>query len=215
VFSHEIEPGTLDTSDFKIKTSKGEFYEVDIVTSRPATEACELRTVLLIGHYGNAPDNEPVEVGIVGDLLARSGQNFKGQTIAVTPLSNGPFLNYAEYFKIDDDYPFVEKGIGCDCPKNTTTIVRTVWAGGVRAIDGEELGEKDLRQFTVSIEKRKSKIIDVHPFKIADIGDNDNNIDLCIKGKGIPVSVSVKPNTTIDPRDDSNEFTTIKIISRW
>lgn len=215
VFSHELEPSTLDETDFRIKTSKGEFYDVDIVTFRPALEAFELRTVLLIGDYGNAPDNEPVEVEIVGDLLARSGQNFKGQTIIVTPLSDRPFLSYSEYFKIDDDYPFVEKGRGCDCPKNTTTIVRTVWAGGVRAMDGEELGEKDLSQFTVSLDKSKGIINEVHPFKIADTGDNDNNIDLCIEEKGTPVSVSVEPNTAMDPRDDPNDFTTIKIISRW
>jgi len=174
-----------------------------------------LRTALLIGDYGNAPDNEPVELEIVGDLLARSGQNYKGQKIAVTPLNAGPFLSYAEHFIIDDAYPFEKRGKGCDCPKKTSTVVRTVWAGGVRAMDGEELGEKELRQFTVTLERRRNKMIDVHPFKIADTGDNDNNIDLCIKEGGIPVSVSVKPNTAIDPRDDPNDYTEIKILSRW
>lgn len=215
VFSHEIEPSTLDASDFKIKTSKGEVFDVDVVTLRPAIEAFELRTVLLIGDYGDAPDNEPVEVEIVGDLLARSGQNYRGQKIAVTALREGPYLSYAEHFVVDDAYPFNQRGRGCDCPKKTTTIVRTVWAGGVRAMDGEELGDKDLQQFTVTLEKRRNKTIDVHPFQIADTGDNDNNIDLCINEKGKPISVSVKSNTAIDPRDDPNDFTTIKILSRW
>jgi len=169
----------------------------------------------LIGDYGDAPDNEPVEVKIVGELLARSGQNFKGQKVAVTPLSKGPFLSYAEYFTIDDVYPYVKKGKGCDCPKNkTTTVVRTVWAGGVRAMNGEELGENEIQQFTVTL-KRRNKTIEVHPFQIADIGDNDNNIDLCIREKGIPISVNVKANTAIDPRDDANDFTEIKILNRW
>lgn len=215
IFSHELEPSTLDETDFRIKTSKGEFHEVDVVTLKPAVEAFELRTVLLIGDYGDAPDNEPVEVEIVGDLMARSGQNFRGQKIAVTPLNQGPFLSYAEHFTIDDVYPYVGRGAACDCPKKrTTTVVRTVWAGGVRAMDGEELGEKELEQFTVTL-KRRNKTIEVHPFKIADTGDNDNNIDLCIKEKGLPISVSVKANTAIDPRDDANDSTQIKILNRW
>jgi len=215
VFSHELEPSSLDESDFKIKTSKGEIYKVDVVTLRPAVEAFELRTVLLIGDYGNAPDNEPVEVEIVGDLMARSGQNFKGQKVTVTPLRKGPFISYAEHFTIDEDtYPYVKRGNGCDCPKRTTTVVRTVWAGGVRAMNGEELGDNELEQFKVIL-KRRNKTIEVHPFQIADIDDSDNNIDLCIKEKGVPVSVSVNANTAIDPRDDANDFSQIKIVSRW
>ena len=215
VFSHELEPSTLDAADFKVKTKNGKTFEVDIVTLKPAIEAFELRTVLLVGNFGNAPDNEPIEVEIIGELLARSGQNFNGQKVAVTALNDGPFLSYAEHFKIDDTYPLVKKGNGCDCPKNkTTTVVRTVWAGGVRAMNGEELGENELNQFTVTL-KRRNKSIEVHPFKIADIGDNDNNIDLCIKEKGIPTSVNVNANTAIDPRNDANEFTEIEILNRW
>ncbi len=220
VFSHEIEPSTLDASDFRIKTSKGEVYNVDIFSLKPAIEAFELRTVLLIGDYGNAPDNEPIEVEIVGDLIARSGQNFKGQKVKVSPLNDGPFLSYAEYFTIDDSYPFIKRGAGCDCPKKTTTIVRTVWAGGVRAMNGEELGENELKNFEITLVKdklgkRRADTVMVHPYLIADIGDNDNNIDLCIKEKGKPISVSVNANTTIDPRDDANDFTSIKILNRW
>jgi len=220
VFSHELEPSTLDAKDFKVKTSKGKSYDVDVVTLKPAIEAFELRTVLLIGEYGNAPDNEPVEVEIVGDLMARSGQNFKGQKVKATALSEGPFLSYAEYFTIDDAYPFVKRGAGCDCPKKTELIVRTVWAGGVRAMNGEELGENELENFEVTLVKEKRGIrradtIKVKPYLIADIGDNDNNIDLCIKEKGEPISVSVQANTVIDPRDDPNDFTSINILKRW
>lgn len=215
VFSHELEPSTLDAADFKVKTNNGRRQSVDVVTLKPAIEAFELRTVLLVGDYGDAPDNEPVQVEIVGELLARSGQNFQGQKVSVTPLSKGPFLSYAEHFTIDDTYPYVKKGKGCDCPKNrTSTVVRTVWAGGVRAINGEELGDNETQQFTVVL-KRRNKTIEVHPFQIADIGDNDNNIDLCIREKGIPVSVKVKANTAIDPRDDANEFTEMNIMNRW
>lgn len=81
-------------------------------------------------------------------------------------------------------------------------------------MNGEELGDKELQQFSVVL-KRRNKTIKVHPFQIADTDDSDNNIDLCIKEKGIPISVSVKANTAIDPRDDANELSQIKIVSRW
>lgn len=215
IFSHELDPATLDESDFKIKTAKGNYFKVEVASFRPAIEAFELRTVLLIGDYGNHPDDEPIEVEIIGDLLTRSGQNFKGQKKNVTPLEKGPFISYAEYFKIDEAYPYVSEGNGCDCPKDKTNlVVRTVWAGGVRALNGEELGDNEINNFKVFLQKGKDTL-EIQPFKIADIGDNDNNIDLCIKEEGTPFSVSVKANTAIDPRDDPNEFTTLKIVSRW
>lgn len=215
VFSHELNPTTLDASDFKIKTAKGKLLEVDVVTLRPAVEAFELRTVLLIGEFGNHPDDEPIEVSIIGDLLARSGQNYKGQKVSVTPLVKGPFLSYAEYFKLDNNYPYVAAGRGCDCLKEKTKmVVRTVWAGGVRALNGAELGDKELQNFRVQLQIGNDTLL-VYPFQIADLSDNDNNIDLCINKEGIPLTVSVKADTAIDPRDDANDFTNMEVVARW
>ena len=215
VFSHELNPTTIEASDFKIKTAKGNMFDVEVVTLRPAIEAFELRTVLLIGEFGNHPYDEPIEVSIIGDLLARSGQNFKGQKVGVTPLVKGPFLSHAEYFKLDNNYPYVIAGRGCDCPtEKTKMVVRTVWAGGVRAVNGKELGAKELQNFKVALHIGKDTLI-VHPFQIADLSDNDNNIDLCIDKEGIPLTVSVKANTAIDPRDDGNDFTNIGVVARW
>ena len=215
VFSHEIDPATLNQNVFQITTQKGNKLNVAFATFKPAIEEFELRTILLIGEFGNAPDNEPKEVEIIGDLKTRDGQNLKGQKIEVTPLEYGPFISYSEYFSLDKDYPFREKGAGCDCPKTETeTVVRTVWAGGVRATNGKELGEKELTSFTITL-IQNSDTIKVHPFHIADIGDNDNNIDLCIKEQGIPILVEVKENIAIDPRDDKNPSTKMKVIGRW
>ncbi len=215
VFSQEIEPSTLEATDFKITTATGENFDVEVVSFKPSIEAFELRTLLLIGDYGEYPDNEPIEVEIIGDLFSRSGQNYKGQKVDVTPLEEGPYLSYAEHFVFDDDYPYVSKGRGCDCPKGETkVVVRTVWAGGVRALNGDELGDNELQNFTITL-TNENDTVKVKPFKIADLNDNDNNIDLCIKEKGVPVTVSVKENTAIDPRNDANEFTEIDIISRW
>lgn len=215
VFSHEIDPNSLNANVFLITTQKGDKLNVDFATFKPAIEEFELRTILLIGEFGNSPDNEPIRVSIVGDLTTRDGQNLKGQTINVTPLAEGPFLSYAEYFSIDNNYPYRKNGRGCDCIKSETeTVVRTVWAGGVKAINGKELNTNELPHFTVTL-RQNSDTITVKPFQISDVDDNDNNIDLCLKEKGTPISIQVKEGIAIDPNGDKNPFTKVKIVGRW
>lgn len=215
VFSHELEPNTLQASDFEVTTQNGTKFQVEGATLLPANEEFELRTVLLIGEYGNYPDNPPTSVKIVGDLLSRTKHNFKGESIAVIPLEDGPILSYAEYFTYDENYPYVEKGRGCDCPKKKTKmVVRTVWAGGVRAINRDELGTSELDDFEVTLLQGKDTLL-VRPYRFADLDDNDNNIDLCLKETGIPILVKVNENRVIDPRGDANPKTHIEVVSRW
>ena len=215
VFSHEIDPTTLDASDFQVTTQKGEIRSIEHASYRPAVEAFELRTLLLIGDYGEYPDNEPAELEIVGELKTRDGQDLKGQKMTITPLLDGPFISYAEYFKIDDKYPYVEEGNGCDCPKSETqVVVRAVWAGGVRSKEGEEIGEAERKHFHVKLVAGQDTI-EVNPFKIADLNDNENNIDLCIKEAGVPISVRADANIAIDPNGDLNPVTEIEVLSRW
>ncbi len=215
VFSHELDPSTIDGTDFEVTAKDGTVHIVAVASLQPANEEFELRTVLLIGEYGNYPDNPPMTVRIVGDLMSRTGVNYKGQTVKVIPLEKGPVLSYAEYFTFTDDYPYVEKGAGCDCPQaETKMVVKAVWSGGVRAVTGKELGDDELDKFTIKL-LQNGDTISVHPFQLADLDDNDNNIDLCIKEKGTPFFLEVKDNTAIDPRDDKNPKTQIKVISRW
>lgn len=215
VFSQEVDPTSLDRTDFQITTASGKQLTPSDITLNPANEEFELRTVLMVGELGDHPQDPPLVLEVVGDVVSRSGQNYKGQSVQVTPLPDGPFISYAEYFVIDEDYPYVAEGRGCDCPKKETTqVVRLVWSGGVRATSGDELGERDLDAHTVSL-IQGTDTIQVKPFKLADLKDNDNNIDLCLKESGIPFKVSVEVGTAIDPRDDVNEYTEAAILSRW
>lgn len=215
VFTHEIDPSTLSANVFRITTRNDSTFTPAFVTLSPANEEFELRTVLLIGEYGNAPQNPPLSLQIVGDLKTRDGQNLKGSTIDIIPLEEGPTVVYAEYFVLDNAYPFVASGRGCDCPKErTTTVVRAVWSGGVRALSGEELGERERSKFRVYL-RRGADTIMVHPYHLADLNDNDNNIDLCISEQGTPLWLEVEAHTAIDPRDDKNPFTKCLIVSRW
>jgi hypothetical protein len=215
VFSHELDPSTIDGADFKVTTKRGNVFQVEAASLLPANEEFELRTVLLIGEYGSYPDNQPVSVKVTSNLMSRTGYNYNGHSIDVIPLEEGPILSYAEYFKIDQDYPYVEKGRGCDCPKSKTNIVvKAVWSGGVRATNGDELGESELNDFKVTMVKGSDTTI-ITPFQLADLSDNDNNIDLCIKEDGIPILLEVNENIAIDPNNDKNSKTKIKILSRW
>jgi hypothetical protein len=215
VFSLEVDPETLDASDFAVTTQDGNTFEVEAVTLLPAEEAFELRTALLIGEYGNHPDNPPVAVKVTGDLMSRTRVNFKGKEVDVIPLPEGPVLSYAEYFTFTDDYHYVAEGAGCDCPKETTNmVVKAVWSGGVRAINGEELGNNELLAHKVTL-VQGTDTITVSPFQLADLSDNDNNIDLCLKEKGTPILLQVEANTAIDPNDDQNAATEVAILSRW
>lgn len=215
VFSHELDPGTIQGADFEVTTANGKVFQVEAASLLPANEAFELRTVLLIGEYGSYPDNQPVSVSVIGDLMTRTGHNYKGKTVNVIPLEEGPVLSYAEYFTIDEDYPYVKKGRGCDCPKGKTKmVVKAVWSGGVRAINGKELGDNELKNFKVTFMRGTEKII-VTPFKLADLSDNDNNIDLCLQETGIPILIEVDENIAIDPNNDKNPKTKVSVASRW
>ena len=123
VFSHELDPKTIQGSDFQVTTAKGDVIQVEAASLQPANEEFELRTVLLIGQYGSYPDNQPISVKVIDDLMSRTGHNYKGESIEVIPLEEGPILSYAEYFTVDKNYPYVEKGRGCDCPKDKTKMV--------------------------------------------------------------------------------------------
>jgi hypothetical protein len=215
VFSHELDPGSIEGADFEVTTKQGNVFLAEAASLLPANEEFELRTVLLIGEYGNYPDNQPVSVKVIGDLMTRTGQNYKGKTVAVIPLEEGPVLSYAEYFVFDQDYPYVRKGRGCDCPKDETKmVVKAVWSGGVRATNGKELGVNELKNFRITMLKG-TETITVTPFLLADLSDNDNNIDICLKEDGIPILIEVDENIAIDPNNDKNPKTKVTILSRW
>jgi len=108
VLSHTIDPETLEAEDFQIVTHAGVRRAPHCVTLRPAQDPGELRTVLLIGEFGDALDDPPEIVRVVGELLSDQvttpvgGQvNFQGAQVAVTSLDAGPSLVLAERVPLD------------------------------------------------------------------------------------------------------------------
>lgn len=222
VFSEEIDQKSLQPTDFLIVTKSGKKKTPICATLRPAGEEDEDRTVLLIGDFGDHPKDPPLKVQIVSSLLAEDGRDFKGQSVAVTPLPEGPFLVYAESFPASRPEPkrslrgrLVQRhGKGKACPKSTKQVVRVIWSGGVRGIDGKDINQTHRKKFQVTFRKKDGTSYQASPFQLADLGDNDNNIELCFQTLDTPTKVDVTEGFAIDPRGDKNPKTSVPIVPK-
>ena len=152
VLSHTIDPETLEAEDFQVVTQSGAKQTPHCVTLRPAQDPGELRTVLLIGEFGNANDDPPGLVRVVGDLMSdgsrSKGINFRGSDVAVTPLDNGPSLVLAERIAVSN---LAAETRGTLCPEGVQEVVRVTWAGGVRRPNREELGDAERMLYRVTV----------------------------------------------------------------
>ena len=218
IFSAVIDGSTLDAKDFAVITKTGVVHTPICATLSPATDQGELRTVLLIGELGNAKDDPPVEVKIVGDILTSSGKgnnpnaadadwlNFKGASVDVTPLEAGPFLVVAENVPEDqwtlDRRSGRQQGDGCPS-KGTVQIVRATWAGGISNAVGDEAGDIERKLYRVTVLNADGTQVEVIPFALADLGDGDNNHLLCLDVAGDPQAVSFPAGHLLDPNRDT------------
>lgn len=216
IFSTEIDHMTMQAGDFRVTTASGATGQMHCVTLLPATDAGELRTVLLVGEFGDNETDPPKRVEIVGHLHSiDSTLDFRGAQVDVTPLEPGPSLVMAEI--VDPLTPDLRLGQrrsdGTDCPTDGfQQAVRVVWAGGVTLENGDELSdaERDLYRVTVRAEDAAQR--DIAPTALADLGDGDNNHLLCLDTKDVPVSVSFPAGVLTDPNDDPNPATSVEIL---
>ncbi len=217
VLSHTIDPETLQPEDFQIVTRSGVEYTPHCLTLRPASDPGELRTVLLIGEFGNASDDPPVSVHVVDDLLSDGSLlgdtgpdpvNFRGTQVPVTPLEAGPSLVLAE---LVPDSELSIKTRGTACPVGIQQVVRVTWAGGVRLPNRDELGDEERRLYRVTVKRGDGSSDEIAPAELADLGDRDNNHLLCLDTSDPAVSVSFPAGHLVDPNRDLNPDTHIAV----
>lgn len=212
IFSHEVDVNTMQAGDFKVTTASGEIGEVLCVTLAPADDQRELRTVLLAGAYGSL-DDQPVQVEITGNLLSLDRTiNFRRARVDVTPLEDGPTIVWAEVvpeeeWGLDQEATPLPWGGGNGCPAGTRQVVRATWAGGVTKPGGAEAGASEGAMYKVTILLADSTTTEVTPFALADLGDGDNNHELCLDVAGTPQSVYFPAGFLTDPREDLNPET--------
>ena len=188
---------SMQPSDFMVITQSGEEKTPDCATLRPADEASENHTVLLIGDLGSTQD-PPARVEIVGDVALEADGQGKGLSVDVTPLEEGPTLLLA--------IAYANGMIDSDCPTSTQQLIQVTWAGGVRLAEGqtEEAHRIMYRVMTADGE--------VTPFAIGDLNDGDNYEHLCLDSPAKATEVHALAGVLVDPRNDLNPATSVNVI---
>ncbi len=211
-FMFPIDVSTLSESDFEVVDSLGNIHIPMCAVLAPANENGENRTVLLLGEFGTAVTNPPVEVRVVGDLFTTdtlSGEsacsaiiNLNGITTTnVIPLADGPSLFFAQ--RIDGNLNECNSGI---------QTIQVAWDGGITPyISGDT--ESDLFQYYIGYSDSSGVLIPHVPISIADINDNDNFHQLCFSTSDEIVKISMMANTVEDPNQDSNLYSEIDVSS--
>ena len=166
-FKFPLDAPSLSETDFEVIRQSWK-YTYLFVLFTPANENGENRTVLLLGEFGTAITNPPVEVKVVGDLFTAdtfSGEsacsaiiNLNGiSTTNVIPLDDGPSLFFAQ--RIDGNLN--------ECTSGSQTI-QVAWNGGVTPyINGDN--EPDLFQYYVGYSDSSGVLIPHVPISMADI----------------------------------------------
>ncbi|NJL10023.1 MAG: hypothetical protein HC908_07090 [Calothrix sp. SM1_7_51] len=216
IFSHEIDYKTMQVGDFRVTTASGKVGKVLAVTLAPADDKGEHRTALFAGSYGSI-DDQPVKVEVVSNLLSLDGTlNFKGASVNVTPLEKGATMVWAETvpegeWDIGKEASPLPWGGGSGCTKGTKQVVRVTWSGGVTKPGGDEVDDVERVQYKVTVLLKDGRKIEVTPFALGDLGDGDNNHELCLDVVGTPQSVYFPAGYMTDTREDLNPETTITI----
>ncbi|MEO1607368.1 MAG: hypothetical protein AAFU34_18815 [Pseudomonadota bacterium] len=215
IFSTEIDHTTLQAGDFRVTTASGVTGDMNCVTLLPATDAGELRTVLLVGEFGDTETDPPVSVEIVGHLHSIDGKlDFRGTRVDVTPLAPGPSLVMAEIAgSTAPDLGLGQRRTdGDDCPsEGIQQAVRVVWAGGVTLANGDEPAEVERDLYRVTVRAANGTEREITPAALADLGDGDNNHLLCLDTADTPVSVAFPAGVLTDPNDDLNPATSVAV----
>ena len=212
IMSHTINAETLQKEDFNVTRKSGISTFPTCVTLRPAQDDGENRTVLLIGDFGDADEDPPVKVEVVGDLmsdiLTDKPLNFRGTDVKVIPLNAGPTLIFAEIISSE---VWLQPQLKSTCPNDTKQVVRATWTGGIRLPTGAEVSDNDRDLYSVTVLGTNGLSEVVKPASIADLNDGDNNHYLCLNTYMKPINISFPEGYLVDPNQDLNPATKIDV----
>lgn len=218
VFSHEIDIETMQAGDFRVVAASGAVGEITCVTPAPADDLGETRTILIVGQYGSAKD-QPASVEIVGNLLSKDRQlNFLGARTTVIALEEGPTMVWAEVvpepeWELGKSATSLPLGGGDGCPLGTKQVVRITWAGGVTKPGNQEIDDIERQAYRVTMSFSDEGETELVPFAIGDLGDGDNNHELCLERAGLPLYVDFPAGLVTDPREDLNPRTQTEVTN--
>jgi hypothetical protein len=152
-----------------------------------------------------------VEVEIVGNILDETKQqSFKGRSIAVIPLAAGPTLILAEVVPRPEWSRKTSRGATA-CPDASKQVVRVTWTGGVTRLDDADVENPERLAYRVRVAGADGAEREIVPFALGDLGDSDNNHDLCLDTEDRPFSVFFPAGLLVDPADDLNPATQVQL----
>ena len=216
IMSHTLNTETLQKEDFKVIRESGVSTYPNCVTLRPAQDDGENRTVLLIGDFGDADEDPPVKVEVVGDLmsdiLTDKPLNFRGTDVKVIPLSAGPTLIFAEIISSE---VWLQPQLKSTCPNHSKQVLRVTWTGGIRLRNGQEISDNDKDLYRITVKTTNGVIKVITPSSIADLNDGDNNHFLCLDTDMKLLNISFPEGYLVDPNQDPNPATQIDIIDTY
>ena len=136
----------------------------------------------------------------------------------VTLLEEGPTMQLAEIvpeasWHLDKPATAIRFGGGSGCPAGTKQVIRVTWAGGVTKPGGVEIDDKERSAYTVTLSTDDGQSVEVVPFAMGDLGDADNNHELCLDRQGVPSVVRFPAGLVTDPREDLNPATSVDVTA--
>ena len=95
-------------------------------------------------------------------------------------------------------------------------MIRATWAGGVTKPGGGEIDDLEREQYKVTLQNKDGQnedgnSVEVIPFALGDLGDGDNNHELCLDVTGTPRSIFFAAGYMTDPGEDLNPATNIEM----
>jgi hypothetical protein len=209
--------GPVYPEDFIVRGENGDIRPVLCATFDPSDDIGDRRSILLVGEFGDA-ENQPVSVEVVGDIWSTDfSLSYRGAYAEMIPLEAPPALILAEVvpeeeWDLDNPGTPLPWGGGTGCPsEGTQQVLRVAWGGGILAVGGAEVTEKEWKRYTVAMRTENGSIKLVKPFAVGDLNDQDNNHELCLNRKGKPLAVRFPAGLLEDPNNDVNEATRIRV----
>lgn len=209
--------GPVYPEDFIVRGQSGDVRPVLCATFDPSDDVGDRRSILLVGEFGDA-DDQPASVEVVGDIWSTDfSLSYQGAYADMIPLEAPPSLILAEVvpeeeWDLDNPGTPLPWGGGTGCPsEGTEHVLRVAWSGGVLAVGRAEVSPQEWKRYTVAIRTEDRRIKFVEPFAVGDLNDQDNNHELCLDLTGKPLAVRYPAGLLIDPNNDVNEATRIRV----
>ena len=100
---------------------------------------------------------------------------------------------------------------GNGCPDATRQVIRVVWNGGVTKPGGGEVADIERKAYKVVTVNPEGTHDTIHPFALGDLGDGDNNHELCLDTLNQVIHVEFPADLVTDPREDLNPATKVLV----